>query len=44
MTGTVEDAKDPFSMWVGGHVFMSGVIEFLPNGAPLYAPGTFRIN
>lgn len=44
MTGNVEEANGIFSPWIGRFVFMSGVIEWYPFGAPQYAPGTFRIN
>jgi hypothetical protein len=44
MTGTVEDAAEPFSDQFGRIVFMSGIIEWYPSGPPHYAPGTFRIN
>ena len=44
MTGNVEEANGIFSQWLGRNVFMSGVIEWYPFGAPQYAPGTFRIN
>jgi len=44
MNGNVEEANGIFSQWLGRNVFMSGVIEWYPFGAPQYAPGTFRIN
>ena len=44
MTGNVEEAFGDFSQWIGRNVFMSGVIEWYPDGWPQYAPGTFRIN
>ncbi len=44
MTGNVEEAYGIFEPWIGRNVFMSGIIEWYPFGAPQYAPGTFRIN
>ena len=44
MTGNVEEAYGFFSPWIGRNVYMGGVIEWYPFGAPQYAPGTFRIN
>ena len=44
MNGNVEEANGIFEPWIGRNVFMSGVIEWYPFGAPQYAPGTFRIN
>ena len=44
MTGNVEEAFGDFAQWIGHNVYMSGVIEWYPFGAPQYAPGTFRIN
>lgn len=44
MTGNVEEALGDFLMWEGRNVYMSGVIEWLAPGVPLYAPGTLRIN
>ena len=44
MIGNVEVANDPFSMWVGRSVHMSGDIIWYPFGAPYQAPGIFRIN
>ena len=44
MNGNVEEANGDFEQWIGRNVFMSGVIEWYPFGAPQYAPGTFRIN
>lgn len=44
MTGEVTEAYGEFSEWTGRNVYMSGVIQWYPFGAPQYAPGTFRIN
>ncbi len=44
MTGNVEEADGIFEPWIGRNVYMSGIIEWYPFGAPQYAPGTFRIN
>ncbi|MFX0182296.1 MAG: hypothetical protein ACFE95_04355 [Candidatus Hodarchaeota archaeon] len=44
MTGTVEEAFGPFSMYVGRNVYMSGEIIWYPFGAPQFAPGIFRID
>ncbi len=44
MNGNVEEAYGIFEPWIGRNVFMSGIIEWYPFGAPQYAPGTFRIN
>jgi hypothetical protein len=44
MNGNVEEAFEEFSVWEGRNVHMSGVIEWYENGAPNFAPGTFRIN
>jgi hypothetical protein len=44
MKGNVEDADGDFEKWIGRNVFMSGIIEWYPFGAPYLAPGTFRIN
>ena len=44
MTGNVEEAYGIFEPCIGRNVFMSGIIEWYPFGAPQYAPGTFRIN
>jgi hypothetical protein len=44
MNGNVEVANGIFSDWVGRNVYMSGDIEWYPNGLPHFAPGTFRIN
>jgi len=37
-------ANDPYTSRLGRRVHMSGIIEFSTQGAPLYAPGTFRLN
>lgn len=44
MNGFVEVAEDPYESWLDRQVHMSGVVEFSAEGAPLYAPGTFRLN
>jgi hypothetical protein len=44
MTGRVEEAAGDLADQEGRVVFMSGVIEWYPFGAPQYAPGTLRIN
>ncbi len=45
MTGSVEYAGDPFTMWAGRNVYMSGLIEWYEDiPAPHYAPGNLRIN
>lgn len=44
MNGSVEDASAEFAEWIGRNVHMSGTIEFSDAGAPLYAPGMFRVN
>jgi hypothetical protein len=44
MTGSVEEAHGALSMWDGRKVFMSGIIEWYPFGAPQYAPGILRFH
>ncbi|MFW9831713.1 MAG: hypothetical protein ACFFD8_08060 [Candidatus Thorarchaeota archaeon] len=51
MNGYVEEANGDFEGWAGRRVHMAGIIEWQilgppenPIVAPLYAPGTFRIN
>lgn len=51
MNGEIDFAIEPFEMWLGRKVHMSGIITWQnlgtsdePNLAPLNAPGTFRIN
>jgi len=42
MTGNVKEAFEPFSMWAGRNVYMSGRIVVNSDG--MFAPGTLRIN
>jgi hypothetical protein len=45
MNGDVQVAEGDFAMWMGRSVHMMGDIEWNSSiPAPLYAPGTFRIN
>ena len=44
MTGEVAEASGAFATLVGRPVFMSGVIDWYPSGAPQYAPGELRIH
>jgi hypothetical protein len=44
MNGSVEEAVEPFAMWVGRNVHMSGDIVWPAGGPPVSAPGIFRIN
>lgn len=51
MNGEIDVANEPFEMWMGRHVHMSGIITWqvleTPDGpviAPETAPGTLRIN
>ncbi len=51
MNGEIDVATEPFEMWMGRHVHMSGIITWqileTPDGpvaAPVTAPGTIRIN
>lgn len=44
MTGRVAEASGPFEMWGGRPVYMSGVIDWYPSGAPQYAPGVLSIH
>lgn len=44
MNGYVEVANDPYADLLDRRVHMSGNLEVSPLGAPLYAPGTFRLN
>lgn len=44
MTGRVETASGPFAALEGRHVYMSGLIEWYPFGAPQYAPGELRVH
>ena len=51
MNGEIDVANEPFEMWMGRHVHMSGIITWqvleTPDGpvvAPDTAPGTVRIN
>jgi hypothetical protein len=51
MNGEIDVATEPFEMWLGRNVHMSGIITWqvldTPDGpviAPATAPGTFRIN
>ena len=53
MNGEIDVAAEPFEMWLGRNVHMSGIITWqfitLPDGTvigpvPETAPGTFRIN
>lgn len=44
MNGFVEEANDPYASWLDRQVHMSGTVMFSAQGAPLYAPGTFRLN
>jgi hypothetical protein len=43
MTGRVATASGPFEGSLGRHVYMSGLIEWYPFGAPQYAPGELRV-
>ena len=48
MNGEIEEAIEPFEMWLGRHVHMSGIITWqtMPDGSvkPATAPGIIRIN
>jgi hypothetical protein len=51
MNGQVDIANEPFEMWLGPHVHMSGIITWQNMGTPEEpvfvpesAPGTLRIN
>ena len=47
MSGVVDlspDALDTFANWDGRRVHMEGEITYSESGAPLTAPGTFRLN
>lgn len=45
MSGTVDQAAEPFEEWLGRRVYMAGIGNFDPiTGAPVTAPGTFRLN
>jgi hypothetical protein len=44
LNGSVEEANGQFSFWLGHTVHMRGVVEFDADGAPRFAPGTFRLN
>jgi hypothetical protein len=44
MNGEVTEAYGIFSGWIGRSVYMNGIIQWYPFGAPQYAPGEFRIN
>jgi hypothetical protein len=43
MTGRVAEASGPFAALEGRPVFMSGLIEWYPFGAPRFAPGELRV-
>jgi hypothetical protein len=44
MNGFVEEANGPYTSWLGRQVHMSGTVIFSAQGAPNFAPGTFRLN